>query len=468
MNTNLSHDVKPYPHKCKLPVSEYPFAMRPQESNENWLENHIDLQKRGGNFVLQINVPSWPTQQPSLAAQTRIVQALIQDLFRWAALPRWGTSLLRAVELGGAASALHIETLQRLVDAIVENFQLAASYEMNLTGTPQNFSNEKIDYIVQSPINRVTLQVHSFQAELVADLNLAYSVEDTRHVLHAFQVRKFNNLALDLSYQLPGQSLAQWQRDLQIVASLKLAHCSLRAYSQTAGQNQLPDSLLAQSMYRSAQEILLAAAYSAYTADQFCQPGFASQFQHFATQAHTDTLGVGPASYSYVDGYRFGKESDLEKYIQHCQNGTCLIRTVSGQLSARAQAERYNVLALQYCEVEFAAFQQVFGKDFLDEFANEVARLERKRLIEVQQDRIRLTKLGFNWRHNVMLEFLPEQVWQDAQAALSGPQSDFTSARQYWLGEKEQIFFDNPHHSEIEEMANALAAKELQSLAVPG
>jgi oxygen-independent coproporphyrinogen-3 oxidase len=130
------------------------------------------------------------------------------------------------------------------------------------------------------------------------------------------------------------------------------------------------------------------------------------------------------------------------------ESGDLLISTVTDRLSDRVQRERYVIFALLYYEIEYDFYRSKFGSDFREDFAEELERLERKGLIELLPDRMRLTQLGLVWHTNVILEFFNPAFWNDTGSlrepnwSLNGVMVEVGAHdRSYWLGDKDQTWF---------------------------
>jgi len=485
-------DAKPYPNKCYLPFMLYPPGMHRITNGHEWLEKHIDMQANGsGDYVLYIGVPFCRTRCKSCPyfasllpendkhdRENIYVNALIKDIRKWASYRRWSTGLVRAIYIGGGTgSILKTENLKRIVDTVFECYRVADDYEMTLEGNARDFDDAKIDYVTSSKINRLSLGVQSFQPEILGVIGSPHAAEDSARVIRAFQSRGFKNIQLDLMYNMPGHTLDIWKRDLQTLAQLDIPHFTIYLYRihKDTPQSKLiikgkvdkpqpPEQPMVKAMYREALEIAESMGYKMYMVDHFCKPGYENKYNHWNFKVYTDTLGIGPGSYSYFDGYRLGTETDIEKYIEACNKDEFLISTISDQLPPRVRRERYTVFAWLYYEIEYAYYAKEFGGSFLEDFADELARLERKGLIEIGEDRVRLTKLGVIWHTNVILEFFNPAFWQDTRSldepnwSLNGVMVEVgAKERKHWLGEKHETFFPSLPAPEAETAQEELA-----------
>ncbi|MFI5782449.1 coproporphyrinogen-III oxidase family protein [Nocardia sp. NPDC051570] len=465
----------PYPNKCYLPFILYPPGMHRIDSGREWLEQHIDMQQDGVDFVLYIGIPfcrtrckscpyfaSLLSENDSRGREERYVDALIIDMKRWAAYPKFAQGLIRNIYIGGGTgSILKTANLKRIVDTVFEVFTVAEDAEFTLEGNARDYDDEKIDYVVQSKINRISLGVQSFQPEVLGIIGSPHAADDSARVIRAFQARGFTNIQLDLMFNMPGHTLDVWHRDLETLNELNVPHFTIYLYRihKDTIQDKLivkgkiprpdaPESPMVKAMYREAVDIAESMGYRMYMVDHFCRPGHENLYNHYNWKVYIDTLAIGPGSYSYFDGYRLGTEADPEKYMERVENGDLLISSITDQMSPRVQRERYVIFALLYYEIEYEFYRSKFGTSFLDDFAPELARLERKGLIELTDDRMTLTKLGLIWHTNVILEFFNEKFWHDEESlrqpnwSLNGVMVEVGAhERAYWLGEDDMLSY---------------------------
>lgn len=472
--TTIEHEpigTDPYPRKCYLPFILYPPGMHTVGEGQSWLESNIDMQQDGVDFVLYIGIPfcrtrckscpyfiSLLSENDSRGREERYVDALVKDLRKWSRYRKFGEGTLKNIYIGGGTgSVLKTKNLRRLVDAVYEFYDVDPDAEFTLEGNARDFDDEKIDYVTESKINRLSLGVQSFQPELLGIIGSPHAAADSERVIKAFQGKGFFNIQLDLMYNLPGHSLEIWHKDLERLNELNVPHFTIYLYRihKDTIQDKLivkgkidrpadPESEMVKAMYGEAKDLAEAMGYEMYMVDHFAKPGYENLYNHFNWKVYIDTLAIGPGSYSYFDGYRLGTEADVEKYIERVENDDFLISTITDRMSPRVQRERYVIFALLYYEIEFGFYKEKFGTDFLDDFADEIARIVGRGLVEVLDDRIRLTDRGIKWHTNVILEFFNEKFWGDT-ASLREPNWSLNGVmvevgahpREYWLGDED-------------------------------
>lgn len=470
-----NNELKPYPNKCYLPFILYPPGMYRNNEGSGFLERNIDMNQSGVDFVLYIGIPFCRTrckacpyfisllgEQDVNNREDSYVDALIKDISKWAKYRKWKEGTIKDIYIGGGTgSILKIKNLARIVDAIYTNFRVDKDACFTLEGNARDFTEEKITWVANSKINRISLGVQSFQPEILKVIGSPHAAEDSIKIIRSFQAKGLKNIQMDLMYNMPGHTLDIWQKDLKVLSELDVPHFTIYLYRihDSTPQDLLikkgkvekpkdPETPMVKAMYGEAKKMAEEMGFNMYMVDHFCKPGYENTYNHWNWKVYIDTLAIGPGSYSYFDGYRLGTETDVEKYIKYVNEDKFLISTVTAKMSPRVQRERYVIFALLYYSIEYDFFYQKFGTNFLDDFSEEITRLENKGLVKLTDKAMELTELGLIWHTNVILEFFNPAFWEDQKSldepnwSLNGVMVDVgAKKRSHWLGEKDQIFF---------------------------
>src|SRR6478736_893501 len=106
---------------------------------------------------------------------------------------------------GGTPSLLSASQLQNLFDAVNNNFILN-NPEVTLEANPDDLSNENLEMLKATGINRLSIGVQSFDDRILKFLNRAHSSHDALLCLERARKAGFNNISIDLIYAIPGQN----------------------------------------------------------------------------------------------------------------------------------------------------------------------------------------------------------------------------------------------------------------------
>lgn len=175
---------------------------------------------------------------------------------------------------GGTPTSLPPEDLIELVETVKMTFRLRPGAEVTVEANPGTLSIEYLRELRQGGINRLSLGVQSFNDDELRFLSRLHDAAAARCAVEQARAAGFDNLSLDLIFNLPQQRLARWQANLNAAIELQPDHLSLYSLivepgtplhrQVTAGQIPWPDDDLAADMYAYALDTLEAAGYSHY------------------------------------------------------------------------------------------------------------------------------------------------------------------------------------------------------------
>lgn len=190
---------------------------------------------------------------------------------------------------GGTPTSLPPDSLIELVETVKSAFKLRPGTEITVEANPGTLSVDYLRALRQGGINRLSLGVQSFNDDELRFLSRLHDAAAARCAVEQARTAGFDNLSLDLIFNLPKQNLAQWQRNLQAALELDPDHLSLYALivelgtplhrQVSQGQIPLPDDDLAADMYTYAVDTLGAAGYSHYEISNWARAGGEAEWQ---------------------------------------------------------------------------------------------------------------------------------------------------------------------------------------------
>lgn len=315
---------------------------------------------------------------------------------------------------GGTPTHLPPADLKRLMEIVLSKYRLAAGCEFSVEANPAGLSEEKIAILADAGVNRVSLGIQSFDVEILSVLERDHRQEEIDQALQWLR-RRIDNIALDLIFAVPGQSLALWESTLETAVAHHPQHLSTYGLTFEKGtafwtrreKSQLTPatSELEREMYALALEKLPAAGYEHYEISNFAQPGFRCRHNEvYWTGQSYDAFGPGAAR--YLDGRRS---------INHRSVTTWLKRTLTGEspigetemLTPEDRARESIALGLRRrAGIELAEFRGRTGYDLLELTGEAVDSLTTQGWLERDSGTIRLTHEGLFFADQVAGEFL--------------------------------------------------------------
>jgi oxygen-independent coproporphyrinogen-3 oxidase len=222
-------------------------------------------------------------------------------------------------------------------------------------------------------------------------------------------------VSLDLIFGAPGQSLSEWQADLD--RALELAPDHIATYGLTyekgtrlwkqreRGLVQALDEDTELAMYTRAMDVLGAAGFEHYELSNFARPGCRSRHNQFYW-ANEPYFGFGVGAARYVDGSRELNVRNTESYIRRVLSGETA--TVQRErLTPEETARETLVLQLRRSDgVTARAFEQQTGFDLLTLAGPALERLVGQGYLAQTGDRFFLTRAGKYVADALVREFL--------------------------------------------------------------
>ena len=158
----------------------------------------------------------------------RLVAALIAEIRLRA--PGAAAPPLATVYLGGGTPSLmtaqHVERLLAEIDA---GFGIAAAAEVTIEVNPGPDERGDLAAFRAAGVNRVSIGAQSLGPAELRRLGRRHSPSDVASTVKEARRAGFDNLSLDLLYDIPGQTLDSWRRTLRDTLALAPEHVS--AYS---------------------------------------------------------------------------------------------------------------------------------------------------------------------------------------------------------------------------------------------
>jgi putative oxygen-independent coproporphyrinogen III oxidase len=275
-----------------------------------------------------------------------LVDAIIADLTQWHAQtgPRPVTSIFFG---GGTPSLMDPRDVSAMIDACARLWGLEDNVEIALEANPTDAEAAKFADLRKAGIERLSLGIQALDDASLKALGRFHSAEEARKAARLARAT-FPRFSLDLIYARPGQSLTDWQDEMDDALTLEPDHISpyqLTIESGTAfdravrrGTMIMPDGDLAADFFTLTQDHLEAAGFEAYEVSNHAK-GHANRSRHnLVYWTSQDWIGVGPGAHGRIgwdDGRRATKAAIRpDDYVKAMKaDGSTLIEneTLSGE-----------------------------------------------------------------------------------------------------------------------------------------
>lgn len=120
---------------------------------------------------------------------------------------------------GGTPSQLQAADFTRIFHKIEEIYPVSAACEITLEANPDDLTDEYLHALQPLPFNRLSMGVQSFKEADLRFLNRRHTAAQAKAVVEKCRTQ-FGNISIDLMYGLPGQTLPEWEENLDTVLAL--------------------------------------------------------------------------------------------------------------------------------------------------------------------------------------------------------------------------------------------------------
>lgn len=211
---------------------------------------------------------------------------------------------------GGTPSVLTNAEIQRILDTVYANYNVADNPEITLEANPDDLTLERIQQLAASKINRLSVGVQSFFDQHLQLMNRAHNATEAWNSLQE-ATKYFDNISIDLIYGIPGLTIDLWEQNINRALALGINHISSYALTvepKTAldkliakGQIPAPDDAEAHEHFLFLMETLKSQGFEHYELSNFAKPGYYSK-NNSAYWLGKKYIGIGPSAHSF-DGF---------------------------------------------------------------------------------------------------------------------------------------------------------------------
>ncbi len=226
---------------------------------------------------------------------------------------------------GGTPSLLSPEQLKRILAIVHSDFILNANAEVTIEANPDDIRETFVLGLEETAVNRISLGVQSFDDKMLKLLNRRHNSKQAVDALGLLAGYGYENISIDLIYGLPGQTLRQWESDVELAMSLPITHLSCYALTYEegtplkgmldAGQICEVDEELSRAMYMMLLDKMESQGWDHYEISNFCRPGYRGKHNSGYWNGMC-YLGCGPSAHSYNGVSRCWNVRQIDAYVQ--------------------------------------------------------------------------------------------------------------------------------------------------------
>lgn len=342
---------------------------------------------------------------------------------------------------GGTPSLLSPKGVATILEGVSKNFKMPAPHpipvpqeerEITLEANPGTVDLDKLKGFRDAGVNRLSLGVQSLNDKLLSALGRIHTRKEALNAYESARRAGFQNIGIDLIHSKPGETLADWEKDLEETVSLQPEHIS--AYNltieeethffhlQEKGALKLPLEEAQAEMFTLTEEILEGAGYEHYEISNYALPGFRSRHNQIYWKGG-EYLGLGVSAHTYIPftpalslrervkgeggwGIRKANTSNLKEYLRLINEKGTAIAEEEMLTKEKAMGEAV-FLGLRMMEgIDLKDFEERFGIGIEGAYPGVVQGLVEDGFLVLKEGHLRLTKKGILFLNEVSVRFV--------------------------------------------------------------
>ena len=215
---------------------------------------------------------------------------------------------------GGTPSELPPPYLKKIFESLASvGLKVSALQEISMEFNPESTNEESVAAALELGVNRISLGLQTFDAELLQRIGRSHSVETGLRALDLLTSTPHLQVNADLMFDLPGQTEQGFLNDVDRLSDYSLEHISFYGlnvsprsrlgHKVSVGELSIDEDLY-EPMYLGGVDILERKGFLRYEVSNFARQGFESAHnQNYWNRG--EYVGLGPGAHSFLGDKRF-------------------------------------------------------------------------------------------------------------------------------------------------------------------
>ena len=339
------------------------------------------------------------------------LQALIREF------ESYDIEQLRTLYIGGGTpTSITAQQLDYLLTNLIKHLDLSVLEEFTIEANPGDLTDDKIEVLKKSAVNRVSLGVQTFNDKQLKRIGRSHNESQIYSTIDHLKTAGFDNISIDLIYALPGQTMEDVKENVAKAIALDIPHLSLYSLilehhtvfmnKMRRGKLNLPQEDLEVEMFEYIIAELEANGFEHYEISNFTKPGFESR-HNLMYWDNAEYYGVGAGASGYLNGVRYRNRGPIQHYLKAVSEGNA--RLSEEVLTKDEMMEEELFLGLRKKSgVSIAKFEEKFGVSFEEHYGQIVTELCQQGLLVLDDKVVRMTKKGLFLGDTVAERFILE------------------------------------------------------------
>jgi oxygen-independent coproporphyrinogen III oxidase len=316
---------------------------------------------------------------------------------------------------GGTPTTLTVEQISSLIETCRLRFDVASDSEITVEANPGSISQNYLEELRSAGLNRLSFGVQSFDDDELRMIGRTHSAEEAREAVRTARAAGFANVSIDLIAGLPEQKMETWRRNLEEAFALAPDHLSvylLELYKDAPllhrinrGELRAVDDELTVEMYFALVDEAERRGFEHYEISNWARPGFESRHNlKYWTGAPYWAFGISAAGY---DGLaRWSNTRNIHEYLDKVESSQTPVAERTELDDEDRQSENLFLRLRLKDGVDLDEHLRRFGVNALERYRDEIERLREAGLVELGENRLKISRAGAVLANEVFAAFV--------------------------------------------------------------
>jgi len=312
-----------------------------------------------------------------------------------------------------------VEAARRVMTALPCPIVLLTSHtdsEITAEANPGSISRNYLEELRSAGVNRLSFGAQSFDDDELRMIGRTHSAEEAREAVRAARAAGFANVSIDLIAGLPEQKMETWRRNLEEAFALEPDHLSvylLELYKDAPllhrinhGELRAIDDELTVEMYFALMDEAERRGFEHYEISNWARPGGFESRHNLKYWIGAPYWAFGVSAAGYDGRARWSNTRNIHEYLTRIESGQApLVERIELDDDDRQSENLFLRLRLKD-GVDLDEHLRRFGVNALERYRDEIDRLREAGLIELGENRLKISRAGTVLANEVFAAFV--------------------------------------------------------------
>ena len=316
---------------------------------------------------------------------------------------------------GGTPSFISSRDLRAVAADLKRALPWDGAREVTFECEPGTLTRSKVDAIREIGVTRLSLGVESHDDRILKENGRAHLSAEIDRCWPWIREVGFEQVNVDLIAGMVGETWDSWRHSVRrtvemdpdsvTIYQMELPYNTVYSQGVLGGELKVSSWQEKREWHDFAIEELSAAGFEIGSAYTMVKKGTGARFVYRDAVWHgTDMIGAGVASFSHMSGVHFQNVAEWDDYFASLDAGELpLDRALATRPEHRLVRE--TILQLKLGQLDAGYFRRKFGADIRTAFGPVLEALRDRGMLEMEDDRITLTRDGLLQVDRLLPEF---------------------------------------------------------------